>query len=65
VYFRGAVNDLPTNVKEMLKFGAGGRQIDLYFVKKLFDPVFIVILATLCIVGITFTQIYWVRRAFI
>jgi two-component system, OmpR family, phosphate regulon sensor histidine kinase PhoR len=25
---------------------------------------FIVILATLCIVGITFTQIYWVRRAF-
>ena len=24
----------------------------------------IVILATLCIVGITFTQIYWVRRAF-
>jgi two-component system phosphate regulon sensor histidine kinase PhoR len=35
----------------------------LYYVKSSSIRL-IVILATLCIVGITFTQIYWVRRAF-
>ena len=38
VYAGDAVNDLPTNVNEMLKFGASAGQVVPLVCEKLFDP---------------------------